>query len=70
MSRAMRVVQAYDLDTAPLAGRPDMTRDTNDADTSVADAPDDAKGVPDPRDTDHPVGDDQAKRNQENEPVA
>ena len=48
-----------------------MTRDANDQpDTSAADAPDDSKGVPDPRDTDHPAGEDHAKRNQENEPVA
>ena len=48
-----------------------MTRDAeNQPDPSSEDAPDEAKGIPDPRDTDHPAGDDHAKRNQENEPVA
>ncbi len=56
--------------TTQLAGRQDMAANTNDQrDTAIADARDDSPDVRDPRDTDHPAGEDQAKRNQENEPA-
>jgi hypothetical protein len=47
-----------------------MTRDTNDRPKASLADESDAKDVPDPRDTEHPAGEDHAKRNQENEPVA
>jgi hypothetical protein len=48
-----------------------MNRNPDDQpDAETADPGGDPQGIPDPRETDHPAGEDHAKRNQENEPVA
>jgi hypothetical protein len=48
-----------------------MDRNANDEPDAETTASRNAtRGVPDPRETDHPAGEDHANRNQENEPVA
>ena len=67
----MRAVRRITSTTHLIAGRQDMDRDPNDEpDTETTDSRDASQGVADPRETDHPAGEEHAKRNQEDEPVA
>ena len=52
----------------PIAA--DMPHDANTKQDEPTNSGDDANVPPDPRDTDHPAGEDHARHNQENEPVA
>ena len=66
-----RAVRQMTSITHLVVGRQDMDRNTSDEpDTETIDPRDATQGVPDHRETDHPAGEDHAKRNQENEPVA